>query len=83
MQVVWEASQKRQMAHIVEQRTENIGVDVFSTSTHVDKPKILLQISNVDLVFELDTEAVVSLVGPDVWNATSLCPTMGAIRRYH
>ena len=41
--------------HSVEQRTENIAVDVFSTSTHVDKPQILLQISNVDLVFELDT----------------------------
>ena len=53
--------------HTVEQRTENIAVDVFSTSTHVDKPQILLQISNVDLVFELDTGAAVSLVGPDIW----------------
>ena len=46
---------------------ENITVDEFSTSTHVDKPQILLQISNVDLVFELDTGAAVSLVGPDIW----------------
>ena len=46
--------------HMVEQRTENIAVDV-------DKPQILLQISNVDLVFELDTGAAVSLVGPDIW----------------
>ena len=54
--------------HTVEQRTENIAVDdVFSTSTHVDKPQILLQISNVDLVFELDTGAAVSLVGPYIW----------------
>ena len=53
--------------HTVEQRTENIAVDVFSTSTHVDKPQILLQISNVGLVFELDTGAAVSLVGPDIW----------------
>ena len=53
--------------HTVEERTENIAVDVFSTSTHVDKPQILLQISNVDLVFELDTGAAVSLVGPDIW----------------
>ena len=53
--------------HMVEQRTENIAVDVFSTSTHVDKPHILLQISNVDLVFELDTGTTVSLVGPDIW----------------
>ena len=68
MQIVWEASQKREMAqHTVEQRTENIAVDVFSTSTHVDKPHILLHISNVDLVFELDTGAAVSLVGPDIW----------------
>ena len=69
MQVVWEASQKRKNGsqHIVEQRTENIAVDVFSTSTHVDKPQILLQISNFDLVFELDTGAAESLVGPDIW----------------
>ena len=53
--------------HMVEKRTENISVKVFSTSTHVDKPQILLQISNVDLVFELDTGADVSLVGPDIW----------------
>ena len=47
---------KEQMPqHMVEQRTENIAVDVFSTYTHVDKPQILLQISNSDLVFELDT----------------------------
>ena len=52
---------------MVEQRTKNIAVDVFSTSTHVDKPQILLHISNVDLVFELDTGAAVSLVGPDIW----------------
>ena len=52
---------------MVEQPTENIAVDVFATSTHVDKPQILLQISNVDLVFELDTGAAVSLVGPDIW----------------
>ena len=52
---------------MVQQRTENIAVDVFSTSTHVDKPQILLQISNVDLVFELDTGAAVSLFGPDIW----------------
>ena len=53
--------------NMVEKRTENISVKVFSTSTHVDKPQILLQISNVDLVFELDTGADVSLVGPDIW----------------
>ena len=53
--------------HMVEKRTDNISVKVFSTSTHVDKPQILLQISNVDLVFELDTGADVSLVGPDIW----------------
>ena len=53
--------------HMVEQRTENIRVDVFSNSTRVDKPQILLQISNIDLVFELDTGAAVSLVGPDIW----------------
>ena len=52
---------------MVEKRTENISVKVFSTSTHVNKPQILLQISNVDLVFELDTGADVSLVGPDIW----------------
>ena len=52
---------------MVDPRTENVAVDVFSTSTHVDKPQILLQISNVDLVFELDTGAAVSLVGPDIW----------------
>ena len=52
---------------MVEKRTENISVKVFSTSTHVDKPQILLQVSNVDLVFELDTGADVSLVGPDIW----------------
>ena len=53
--------------HIVEQQIENIAVDGFSTSTHVDKPQILLQISNVDLVFKLGTRAAVSLVGPDIW----------------
>ncbi len=53
--------------HMVEQRSENIAVYVFSTSTHVDKPQILQQISNVDLVFELDTCTAVSLVGPDIW----------------
>ena len=53
--------------HMVEKRTENISVKVFSTSTHVDKPHILLQISNVDLVFELDTGADVSLLSPDIW----------------
>ena len=52
---------------MVEQRTETIAVDVFSTSRHVDTPHILLQISNVDLVFELDTCTAVSLVGPDIW----------------
>ena len=52
-----------------EQTTENIAVDVFSTSTHVDQPQILLQISNVALVFELDTGAAVSLVGPAIWKA--------------
>ena len=52
---------------MVEKRTENISVKVFSTSTHVNKPQILLQISNVDIVFELDTGADVSLVGPDIW----------------
>ena len=52
---------------MVEQRTEYIAVDVFSISTHVDNPQILLQISNVSLVFEVDTGAVVSLVGPDIW----------------
>ena len=39
----------------------------ISQSTHVDKQQILLQISNIDLVFELDTGASVSLVGPDIW----------------
>ena len=52
---------------MVEQRTENIAVEVFFTYTHVDKPHILLQISNVDLFFELDTGADVSPVGPDIW----------------
>ena len=47
---------------MVEQRTDNIAGDLISTSTHVDNPLILLQISNVDLVFELDTGAAVSLV---------------------
>ena len=36
---------------------ENIAVDVFSISTHVDKPQIVLQISNIDLLFEVDTGA--------------------------
>ena len=53
--------------HTVEQRTENIAVDVFSTSTHVDQPQISLQISNVDLVFELGTGDAVLLVGPYIW----------------
>ena len=53
--------------HMVEKRTENISVKVFSTSTHVDKPQILLQISNVDIFFELDTGADVSLIGPGIW----------------
>ena len=53
--------------HIVEQLTENSAVYVFFTSTLVDKPQILLQISNVDLVFELDSGAAVSLVGPYIW----------------
>ena len=53
--------------HMVAHTTENIAVDAVSTATHVDKPQILLQISNVDLVFELDTGAAVSLVGPDIW----------------
>ena len=56
----------RMAKNMVEQRTE-FAVDLFSTSTHVDKPQILLQISNIDLVFELDTGAAVSLVGPDIW----------------
>ena len=30
--------------HMMEQRTENIAVDVCSTSTHVDKPQILLHL---------------------------------------
>ena len=55
--------------HMVEQRTENIAFDVFSTSTHVDEPHILLQISNVDLVFELDTGAAVSLLAQISGNA--------------
>ena len=33
---------------MVEQRTENIAIEVFSTSPHVDNPHILLQISNID-----------------------------------
>ena len=53
--------------HMVEQTTENIAVDVFFTSTHVDKPQVLTQISIVDIVFELDTGAAVSLVGPNIW----------------
>ena len=53
--------------HVVEQRTENIAVEVFSTSTHIDKPQISLQISDVDIVFELDTRTAVSIVVPDIW----------------
>ena len=64
VQVVWEASQKRKMTQpMVEQRTEHIAVDAFSTFTHVDKPPILLLASNTDLGFELNTGASVSLVG--------------------
>ena len=69
MQVVWEASQKNKMAqhNVMEQRNANIAVDMFYTPTHVDNPPILLQISNVDIVVELDTGAAVSLVRPGIW----------------
>ena len=51
---------------MVEHKTDNIVVDAFSTSTHVDKPPILLHTSNIDLGFELNTGASVSLVGPTI-----------------
>ena len=54
--------------HTVEQRTENIAVDFFSISSHVDIPQILIQIPTVDLLFEVDIGAAVSLVGPNIWH---------------
>ena len=48
----------------------------FSTSTHVDIPQILLQISNVNLVFELDTGAAVSLVYPYIWKRIAWTATL-------
>ena len=53
------ARKGRMAQHMAEQRTENIAVEVFSTSTHVDKPQILLKISNIDLkAFKVDVNAL-------------------------
>ena len=50
--------------HMVEKRTENISVKVFSISTHVDKP---LRFYYKSRTSTLDTGADVLLVRPAIW----------------
>ena len=47
--------------------TENVTVDIHTTTHLVAKPQILLQIAGTAVTFEVDTGAAMSLVGEDVW----------------
>ena len=47
--------------------TDNVTVDILTTTHLVVKPHISLQIAGTDVTFEVDTGAAMSLVGEDVW----------------